>query len=310
MIKYNTDFVLGAGASIPYDFPSGYELLTRICNALSQNSSDFFRLIQSCGFDQKIISDFRFELYHSMQASVNAFLEKRTEFIDVGKAAIAGILIPFEQEQKLFRLPGKPNWYEYLFNILAIKKEEFLENKISIITYNYDRSFEHFMFTALKHTYNLENEAAAEMLNSIPIHHIHGKLGDLPYLGEAVIPYNYVVHKSVQPEALKLCIPQIKIIHELEEDTPELIEARKLLNESNRIFFLGFGYHFLNIKRLMKGFLENKFVTNRIVGTAFGIEQGERNTINDFFKEYNKTKITLGDIKDDVLTFLRKSNLQ
>lgn len=309
MIKHNTVFILGAGASIPYDFPSGYDLLNRICKALEQNNSVFFRLIQSCGFDQNLISEFRHELYHSMQKSVDAFLEKRTEFIDVGKAAIAATLIPFEQEQKLFRLQNKPNWYEYLFNLLADKKEDFPENQVSIITYNYDRSFEHFMFTALKHSYNLDSETAADMLNSMPIYHIHGKLGDLPHLGDEVIPYNYVVENKLHPAHLKICIRQIKIIHELEEDTTELIKTRKLLSESNRIFFLGFGYHILNIKRLMKDFKVNAFVTNRFMGTAFGVEQGERNAIHDYFKENYQSKISFGEIKDDVLTFLRKSNL-
>jgi len=50
--------------------------------------------------------------------------------------------LPYEDEEKLFQndpLRGG-GWYEYLFGKLKATFEEFGQNKLSVITFNYDRS--------------------------------------------------------------------------------------------------------------------------------------------------------------------------
>lgn len=48
-------------------------------------------------------------------------------------------------------------------------------NKIKVVTLNYDRSFEYFMFNALKNTYNEDSQKIYDYVDSIIIH-LHGKL--------------------------------------------------------------------------------------------------------------------------------------
>ena len=50
--------------------------------------------------------------------------------------------MPFETEEKLYHPDPQRggDWYEYLSGKLNSSFEEFGENKLSIITFNYDRS--------------------------------------------------------------------------------------------------------------------------------------------------------------------------
>ena len=108
-------------------------------------------------------------------------MEHRPEYLDVGKALIAAELIVCERETALFRRDGK-SWYEYLFNELSTNFCDFEKNQLSILTFNYDRSLEHYLLTSLQNSYDKSIEECAEKLSKIPIIHLHGDLGALPAL--------------------------------------------------------------------------------------------------------------------------------
>jgi hypothetical protein len=46
----------------------------------------------------------------------------------------------------------QPRWYEKLFQLMA-DGGDFGNNQLSVVTFNYDRSFEAFIFTALQNLY-------------------------------------------------------------------------------------------------------------------------------------------------------------
>ena len=78
MIEKETVFVLGAGASKPYQFPTGSELADKVYQELSQGATiDDMRAF--CGFSGDEINDFRLALHYSGQTSVDAFLEHRPD---------------------------------------------------------------------------------------------------------------------------------------------------------------------------------------------------------------------------------------
>jgi hypothetical protein len=309
MIKRPLVLILGAGASIPFGFPSGRQLLIRICKRLGESSTKFSRLLTQIGFKYESIHSFTEQLLNSMLPSVDTFLEKRPEFLEVGKAAIAAALIPYENRDQLKRNPERIHWYEYLFGKLAAAGlEDFKDNKISFITYNYDRSLEYFLLTAIQNSFGLSYEQAMETVVNFPLIHVHGKLGHLPKFQHNALEYGFCHGRELNPDVIKSSMSEIKIISELESTTPEFEKAHELLNQSNKICFLGFGYNPTNIKRLMQNFKENRFVSERIIGSAYGIEIGERPEIENTFKKYNKTKIHLGDQTQDVLAFLRSKN--
>ena len=55
------------------------------------------------------------------------------------------MLIPKENEENLFTY--QKSWLRVLYNNMSASFEEFGKNALSIITYNYDRSVEHFFLS-------------------------------------------------------------------------------------------------------------------------------------------------------------------
>ena len=111
------------------------------------------------------------------------------------------------------------------------------------------------------------------MLASIPIIHLHGRLGYLPWEHPTGRDFNTVIDEEV----LRKCIDQIKIIHEDITDgrDADFEKAKRLLEWAEKIYFMGFGFNNLNGERLgIANISENKSVA-----TAFGLSQNEVGSI-------------------------------
>ena len=173
MIKKPTVFILGAGASNPYGFPTGLGLSQSIIanlRPLSPNESrgkdDWVPFLEkNFEITTEVMHSFAQELHYS-RISVDAFLEHRPEYLQIGKLSIAMCLMAHEYEEKLFN--AQRNWFDYLRLKLNAPFEEFGDNQLSIITFNYDRSIEQYLFMVLKHTYGKTTEQCAEQININP----------------------------------------------------------------------------------------------------------------------------------------------
>jgi hypothetical protein len=102
MIEKSTVFVLGAGASAPYKFPLGREL-SRIITRLAHGYPHFETLVTN-GFGAGQITALRDAFSKSGVNSIDAFLEHRTELIEIGKAVIATVMIAFEDDSTCLTL--------------------------------------------------------------------------------------------------------------------------------------------------------------------------------------------------------------
>jgi hypothetical protein len=249
LITTPTVLVLGAGASHPYGFPTGEQLKREICAVFSRTApaAQVIRPPHSQTADGRFF-EFREAFLKSGQPSIDAFLERRPNFLDVGKLAIAYCLIPYEEESKLYQVcnPARgEDWYQHLSVKLDTSFEKFGENRLSIITFNYDRSLEHYLLTALQNLHGRYLAESAKALAQIPIIHVYGQLGPHPY------PHGRKYNPHLEPDpyhAVSEAASGIKLLHE--ETSSSLEQARKLLGAAERIAFLGFGYHPLNIYRI------------------------------------------------------------
>ncbi len=266
MITRPTVLILGAGSSMPYQFPSGRKLMRDVYIYLSEkHPSSWIPILNQLGIETNHIQAFREELHYSGRASVDAFLEYRPEFLKVGKLAITLGLIPHEMESSLFNVTH--NWYEYLFNKLNTPFEEFDENKLSIVTFNYDRSIEHYLFTVLRNAYGKSEKECANKLNKIQIIHVHGRLGALPWQEGPGRPY----YHKVSLEEIKTASEQIVVISEDIETSTAFEKSFSLMSAADIICFLGFGYHEANLRRLKIDKLSNKTV----LGAFYGLGDAE-----------------------------------
>lgn len=290
MIEEDVVFVLGAGASCAYGFPSGRSLLLTVADRTRDEANDLFRCLRELDFAPYLLKEFGRELTTSMQPSIDAFLEKRREFLDVGKAAIAASLIPYEQDKSLER-ESDERWYEYLFARMTSTLRNFESNRVKFITFNYDRSIERFLFLAIRSTYGFSDDKAVGALATVPILHVHGTLGGLPHdeKGSAYSP-------DLKPDRIRAAANEIRIISESDGKSETILTARHWLTSAQRVCFLGFGFNELNAQRLGLRQLQR-----RPVASGYGLLEGERRRVASLFD----TTITLGEAHQDCLATLR-----
>ena len=298
MIQTKTVLVLGAGASMHYGFPSGIHLRQKILNNLSKSDNKpdktpvgqllrLFRTNHPCGESAgyEYIANFRRDLKESGVESIDEFLQPRSEedrFL--GQLAIAQALIPCERQDALYMKDTvddgeiskwqADDWYQILIRCMLqdVPFKEFgKRNDISFITFNYDRSLEHYLFNSLKRRFNREDDEVTEVLNPLPVVHVHGTLGYLPWQGTPSNlhrPYRLV---EVENESIiHMAATNIRIIHEADEKMEDgFDQAHDLLNTAHTIYFLGFGYNQINLDRLRIADLDK--TDKKIMGTAKGV---------------------------------------
>ena len=248
-----------------------------------------------------------------MQPSIDAFVQDREDFIEIGKATIAASLIPYEHKSDLMKrdfemhmdLQGK-RWYEYLLNLLGTRAE-FQKNNLSIITFNYDRSLEFFLFNAIKPRFHLNDQGAAEFIESIPIMHIYGQLGKPNFVEANGRDYD----SQVTAESLDKSIKEIYLIHENQDEArifAEADEAYTMIQNAHLLIFMGFGYHEKNIERLR---LREYYKGEAIIGTFYGRAPGEIERDIAIIKTYSGTgndSIPIKEYYDAALDFLKNTN--
>jgi len=288
-------FVLGAGASQPYHLPLGNQLFQRVIEDFSTDSPIRTDFLNAAPFNQKLIDDFIYVLRYSGFTSVDEFLEKRDQFVDIGKAIMAIELLTREKSDPLWS--AERNWMKFLYGKMATAKlEDFgTRNPASFITYNYDRTLEYFFEMSLLNGYGRSAEERKEVLKRVDIIHLHGRLGYLPWQeGQNRVPFGEM---PITPQILDMCQREIRVVHEnIEDRDVEFGAARKLLREAKRIYFMGFGYAQQNIERL--NLAEAK--PDICEGTGLDLAPKERDSIG------RRTGIIKAVQSMDCLTFLHE----
>jgi hypothetical protein len=288
MISKPTVLILGAGASAHLRYPTGINLLGQICNRIKQKIYHKDKAIEDLHRSEEI-QDFYMRLSRSGYYSVDTFLEDNREFIDIGKIFIADCLKQFENWDILFP-PSDPGWYQYLFNrMITPSVDQIEQNKVAIITFNYDRSLEAYLHQAIIHRYNVSEDISADVIRQLNIIHPHGILGKYPE-----IPYSNDLTKT----SLYMISQSIKIIHEINDtsDTfcsPEFEMSHKVLQESQKIYFLGFGFHEDNIRRFR--FFSPDSLKGKEVNSAIGgLGEVEKRQLLDKLSKYGFSQKNIG----------------
>ena len=131
------------------------------------------------------------------------------------------------------------NWYAYLLDKLLDDCDfnQIHKNKLSIISYNYDRSLETALFNAIIDSYeDAENiDDCKSELNGIPIVHMYGRLDPLPWESEDGREYGDLCSSE---KLSGIANKNIKLIQEArKEKIPS--DANKLIKSAERVYFLG-----------------------------------------------------------------------
>jgi hypothetical protein len=300
MLNRKTVFILGAGASCPYGYPSGAHLREYICLPINARSEkEKARIFGEAIGSENSFDDFRKKFEHSSTKSIDLFMARNPKLAQVGKCIIAYEIFTAEH-RSLFReqaewvknrlgISGYGNtqeqylkskdfqggiWYEYLFDRLtsglANKDDlpDFSNGNLTFITFNYDRSLEYFLHESLRNSFSEVPESKiVQCLQQLKIIHIYGQIAPLKWQNET----NGVDYKpQITKDLIKSTSSNIKTIYE-EQTNPELTEAQDLIRQAEQIFFLGFGYAPENMGVL---YLPDSIPMGsacQVYGTAFGM---------------------------------------
>ncbi|HEY8085923.1 MAG TPA: hypothetical protein VIE69_10015 [Methylophilaceae bacterium] len=282
MITKPTVLVLGAGASMPYKFPSGHELRELICQTIHGTEGWLGQVLVKHfpSISNLEIKHFGRIFMDSHINSIDSFLARRQEFAEIGKQTIATILCQKEHPDEFTTVGSNADhWYGAFWNRLVadIDNPDGLKtNNIKIITFNYDRSLEYFLHTAIKNTFRLTDSAALELLTHIPILHVYGQLGHFGTIpSDDTRPYE----RNLDSYSHTIAANGIKIIPEARDDDIAFQTAREYLQWAEHICFLGFSFDELNVKRLgIANIMNNKHVNNSphsLLASGFGMTDAE-----------------------------------
>lgn len=268
MINTKTVLVLGAGASAPYKFPTGTQLVRQIREFAGSPQAEGW--LRACDlwvtryhaadrtdFLSNVAGRMRslsLELKECDPASIDQFLELRQDMAEAGILVISILLLEAEQksEEHLWSDETKGHWYSLLKQQLANPPEQLGQDQLRVISFNYDRSLEHYLFRSLKPFYaaTLEDKVYANAVQQISSLHIYGSLGPLPLPWQSNpgdVPYGAQGYGEVLTAA-----KNVRVLHQGAEDNVQqnFRTAQEWLQWADRVLFLGFGFHEDNVKRL------------------------------------------------------------
>jgi hypothetical protein len=242
-----TVLLLGAGASACMGFPIGSELRKSILDLSRSHRIDFAIGAGLIRTDMSELYQFNTEFGNSQTYSIDAFLARRPEFSDIGKRAIATVLLESESQQDPLTIESDDNWYRYLFNLISSDDWKSLTFEgVSIVTFNYDRSLQTYLLRAIQASYGVSSQQAAEKLKTLRLVHVYGSLGS-PFEGDT----SYLVYGGgATRDRVEKAAASLRVIPEGRDDDPTLEAARKELESAKNIAILGFGFDETNLKRL------------------------------------------------------------
>jgi len=280
MINKRTVFILGAGASAPYGFPTSDGLRKKFITEAGQRLGGLKnRDLNREGYvnvGKKLALKFK----NSNVNSIDRFLNDQDEDeIIFGKILIMAFIRDCEKHSKFAEDIENPafDWYKQFYNhlIRGIKSFDELSFKnFTIITFNYDRSFEYFLYLSIRNTYHIKkvsDEKIMNLMRALDIQHVYGKVNKMIWESEGIydedntrrvyceMPFDY--------HDLYTRLDNIKIISEVKHES---FNYKKIIENAEEVYFLGFGFLEENMEILGAPFEKKSSMKTRYISTAFG----------------------------------------
>jgi len=260
MFKERTVFVLGAGASCPYGFPTASGLKRLILGeghqtAFPAGGIDFTWTGRNNGGGRMMLEmslkAFRDRFEASPLFSIDAFVQSHPNDEFIARLFIANIILKIEQES-----PPRGGWMAVLVNEIIQNREAIKEGSITFVTFNYDRVLEQFLQSGIKAS--LPAGEADSLIAKLPVVHVYGSIGDL-----AVTEY------GLQHRWFGDC-KEIELMRVGATAKPEV--SRPIM-EADRLIFLGFGFDKLNMDTLA---FNTTLSGKPVFASAFGLSASRR----------------------------------
>lgn len=340
MFKNKTVLILGAGASFEAGLPIGDTLKAQIAEALqvresSRSWGDFHLADQSVSDAVKLLnrrSDSRFSWGEIITAckqigsalplarSIDNFLHSNQHSVTIefcGKLGIVSCILKAERESLLkiadeqaanagIDFSGlKDKWYNrfaaLMFESTFDDLRRSLEN-LTVISFNYDRCFEHFMYYSIITYYGRSPQEAAEVVNGMKVFHPYGMVGYLPWMERSPMAK---FGDQVDAERLLQLAGQIKTYTEgVDRESSEIQAIHSALRKALNVIFLGFGYIPLNMDLLRPNedsdWTKVSTQQKQYWGTAYRLSDEDTNVVTSKVKSLVQTGFVHAKINNKV----------
>jgi hypothetical protein len=298
-------FVLGAGSSHEVNLPVGEGLKNQISKVLTQLSTTFpisyvcqaFLELKKEEFPSKTnehLHDFnkaarRIKNAMPQAISIDNFIESHRHEHDIkicAKLAIAQCILAAEKDSLLYisreKIENKIDfrkiehtWFNSVFQLIteSCSFNEIKErlSRIAFINFNYDRCIDHYLFEALENFYSEPKDSVSEAMKELKILHAYGSVGELPWQ-----PSTECINFGADFGAKEL-IDASKRIRTFTEGTDsnssDIQEIRQVIQQAERLVFLGFAFHPLNLSLLSEK--SNRPSRRPIFATALNISDSD-----------------------------------
>lgn len=300
--------ILGAGASKEFGLPTGAELTKNIAEATNITFKDFgtlqsgdSTLAQTLNLfskrhhlknktPQELQQAYRHIAAAMPQAiSIDNFIDNHREHENIAicaKIAIVLSILRAENASNLYFDERDPSnclafdrlqetWFHPFFQIATeLCSQVELETRLSqiaIISFNYDRCFEHHLKYSLQNYYGTSPQRAEELARMVDVYHPYGQVGFLPWQTKSG---GIRFGESVQAMQLIQISEQLRTFTEgIDEERSDINNIRSVLEHARRIVYLGFAFHPINMDLLYPAPRNGGVLINnqKIYATAIGI---------------------------------------
>ena len=264
MIGPPTVLVIGAGAGVPYELPSGRRLLD---DALTGARELVRELPPVTGLGAEEVQALLDRLRTAECDSIDAMLERHAydEHIQrAGRAVIAYSLAPYLRRTTL--TAPDADWVKFVWNRMADGATTFGDlrrNRLHLVTFNVDRVIELKLTKAIEALYGTAPAADVKEFVETVVVHVQGAI-DHP-----------APRSGITDHWMAAAMRGLRTIREPALDLTLNI-VRSLLRSAHVIACLGFGHHRDNVAKL--GFPEltpAAAQTDTIYSTAVGLTEGQ-----------------------------------
>lgn len=306
----DTIFILGAGASKPYGYPTASKLRDDIISEYENVIRETFKLMNR---DSQLIKRAlqeispiikEFDLSHTN--SIDLFLTRKSERknVNLGVELIWMFIMWYERNSISSRqIEDKDeDWYYEFFNELTgdITTKKELDNmpadKIHFINFNYDRSLENYLYESFMNSFSLTKEETTELMSKhFCFTHVYGKVANFDWdIGKA----NTIAYKD--PNGVFILMNATNMINILYAERNIDPATQELIKSKIKIIVLGFGFakaniDFLNLKEILTA-------NHVIYATGIGLYESRTNKIKSLLQR------GIVGIKDNNIIIEPKSN--
>lgn len=309
--------IVGAGASFEVDLPIGNQLRAHIANALDIRYRHGREMISG---DAVINGAFRIlaKKIDPFIENINPFLETSWRIRDAmpqaisidnfihchrndpqiaicGKLAIARCILEAEAKSKLYVDPRDQNarinfsnvegtWFNSFFQLVTencqVSEIDQQLARVSIISFNYDRCIEHYLHSALQNYYGITSARATEAMANLSVFHPYGLVGQLPWqTNQNGVSYGGELYGQ---QLINISEGLKTFTEGIDPDHSDIMEIRSELEGAEKIAFLGFAFHPLNLRLLFPGLSDGQKIKKRSAyATGYGISNADIQTIRN-----------------------------